>query len=119
MAKLEANFTIGHSANCLVVTPQGALSTGQIELIRESVLIQLQRGSIAAVVVNLAGVPIIDSVEFEGLTRTLAMIRLMGAKSMLAGIHFGIASALAQMDDDMENLTVVRNVDDALKMVSG
>ena len=69
MAKLEANFTIGHSANCLVVTPQGALSTDQIELIRESVLNQLQRGSIAAVVVNLAGVPIIDSVEFEGLSK--------------------------------------------------
>jgi anti-anti-sigma regulatory factor len=118
MSDLEANFTVSSTANCLVITPQGALSTVQIELIREDVLTRLQNGSFLAVVINLAGVPIIDSVEFSGLTKTLAMISLMGAKPLLANIHFGIASALAQMDEGIDNLTVARNVDDALEMAN-
>lgn len=118
MDENEASFTINQTSGCLVITPQGTLSTTQIELIRASTLEKLHLGSIKGVVVNLAGVPLIDSVEFEALRKTLLMIELMGAKPMLSGIHFAIASALAQMDSGLDQISVTRGVDDALTLLT-
>lgn len=118
MPSVELNFTARVTSGCLVITPQGSLSLARIELMAQDALSKLQQGDVNAVIVDLAGVPIIDGVEYHALHKILTMGALMGAKRMMVGIHPGIASSLVEMDIDMTGVVYAHTVDDALKMMS-
>lgn len=88
------------------------------ESIRQDALSRLQQGGVKALVVDFSGVPMIDSVEFNELYKTLKMAAFMGAKPLIAGVHFGIASALVEMNLKLSDITHTHTVDDALRMLN-
>ncbi len=118
MSNDEQHFTVRLSSNCLVITLQGSLSIQHIDVVRQATLDKLHHGSVKAVIIDLAGVPIIDGVEFNALCKILTMGSLMGAEQMMVGIHAGIASALVEMDLDFSQVTHAHTVDDALAMIN-
>lgn len=115
---MSANFTMRHTAGCLVVTPLGAMCLELNQAIRHDALARLQKGGIKALIIDFSGVSLIDSAEFNALYKTMKMAKLMGAKPLITGVHFGVASALAQMDIKLADITHTHTVDDALRILS-
>lgn len=112
----EINFTIRISSHCLVITPQGSLSLAGIDAMCQSALDQLAQETVQGMILDLAGVPIIDGAEFQALLKLLSMGTLMGAKQMMVGIHAGIASALVETQIDFSGISFAHTLDDALNL---
>lgn len=118
MEQSQANFTINSAANGLVVSPQGSLSDAEMNLMQQQVLERLHQSSYRFVIFSLAGVQLIDATEFIALKKLLSMCQLMGAKPILTDIHFGIASALVQLDVSFDGLTTYRTISEAINQLS-
>ena len=114
MEEIEGNFTIGNASGGLIVTPQGPLSLQQLHVLQQQILSKLHQQGFRFVVINLAGVPIIDQTEFNALKKLLDMCQLMGAKPILTDIHFGIASAVVQYNLSFDNICTFRTVEEAI-----
>lgn len=115
---MSGNFTLRQTAGCLIITPQGAMCLELNTALREEALAELQKGGIKALIVDFSGVSLIDSVEFTELYKTLKMAKLMGAQPMITGVHFGIASALAEMEFSLSEIAHTHTIDDALRQMS-
>jgi len=114
MDEIEGNFTIGNASGGLVVTPQGPLSLQQLQVMQQQILPKLQQQGFRFVIINLAGVPIIDDSEFNALKKLLDICQLMGAKPILTDIHFGIASAVVQFNLSIDDICTFRSVEEAI-----
>jgi len=69
------------------------------------------------VVVDLNGVEILDSEEFVALTRTLAMVRLLGAETVLAGMRPGVVACLVELGIDTDDTLAALDVDAAIDLL--
>jgi len=97
----------------------------QIEL-TEAVLVQFRRDLLdfvrshgaTGVVVDLRGVEILDSEEFEALRRTLAMVRMLGAETVVAGLRPGVVACLVELGVDTRLLRAAIDVDAAIDLLA-
>jgi hypothetical protein len=58
-----------------------------------------------------------DYEDFEALRRTMAMARLMGAPSVLAGLQAGVVSSLVELGAETEDIVAVMDLDDAFRIM--
>jgi rsbT antagonist protein RsbS len=118
MRSSVTGFTARRSGNSLVVSLQDNLSISAIENMRDNVLSRLQHESANALILDVTAVTIIDSQEFAGVTKTMKMAALMGARPIVAGVNYAVASALVEMDNKLDNVAYVYTVDQALAMIA-
>lgn len=70
------------------------------------------------VVLDIAGVPTIDTSVARALMRTIQSIRLLGCEVVLSGLSADIAITLTHLGIDLGDITTVRTPQDALLRVS-
>jgi rsbT antagonist protein RsbS len=68
-------------------------------------------------VLDVSGVEVMDSTDFEMLRMTMSMASVMGAEPIIVGLKPGIVSALVDMDVDTGDVRAALNLDDALRML--
>ena len=91
------------------------------DLLREfqqELLERIGTAHVRGVVLDVSGVNVMDSYDFEMLRDTMTMASIMGVTPIIVGIKPGIVSALIDMDVDISHVRAALNVDDALKMLS-
>lgn len=97
----------------------------QIDL-TERVLVQFRRDLLEfvrahganGVVLDLHGVAVLDGEEFEALRRTLAMVRLLGAETVVAGLRPGVVAALVSLGVDTSAIHAAIDVDGAIDLLA-
>lgn len=100
--------------DCLVVTVSRDLGADTLDEVRRVTLDGVQRDGAGAVILELSGVPYMDSHEFEELRRIMHMAGLLGARSMLVGLRAGIIMHLMDCDVDVRGLPAMLGLDEAL-----
>lgn len=107
----------------LVVPVVGVVDTHRARELTESLLHAVRRYRARAVVVDITGVPIVDSKVANHLVQTVEAVRLMGAHVVLSGISPDIARTLVAIGADMRSVITVGEFDLAVeladKMVQG
>ncbi len=104
---------------CLVASIQIDLTEQVLSLFRQELLGRIASTHVHGVVLDVSGVEIMDSTDFEMLKTTMTMASVMGAQPVIVGLKPGVVSALVDMDVDIRDVRAALNLDDALQLLRG
>jgi rsbT antagonist protein RsbS len=102
---------------CLVASIQIDLSDEVLHLFQQDLLIALRDRRARAVILDLSGVRILDSSDFESILRTLRMARLMGAVPVIAGLRAGIAASLVELGASAADIATCITLEQAFELM--
>jgi anti-anti-sigma factor len=88
----------------LVMPLIGALDSSRIVQIRETLLQAIERSNTRVAILDVTGVPVIDSQMAGALIATSQAVRLLGAVAVLTGIRPEIAQSLVALGVDLTTL---------------
>lgn len=101
------------SRHCVVASIQVDLSEAVLRRFRNELLELIQSSGATGVILDVSGIEVMDHGDFEALQRTMAMARLMGAPSVLAGLQAGVVSSLVELEADTDDIEAALDLDDA------
>jgi anti-anti-sigma regulatory factor len=90
--------------NTLVMPLIGAIDTGRLADIQERALQAIERSSAKHLLLDITGVPVVDSHVAQGLLGIARMTRLLGAEAMLIGIRPEVAQTIVGLGLDLTAL---------------
>jgi anti-anti-sigma regulatory factor len=102
------------SDNALVVPLVGSIDSGRAEQLLGSVLAQLEASGARTVVLDVTGVPIVDTQVAAALLRVAGATRLMGAEAILVGIRPEVAQTLVHLGVEIGSLRTAATLRDGL-----
>ncbi len=82
------------SAKALVMPLVGALDTARLQLVQEQALRAIERSAARQLVVDITGVPVVDSQVAQGLLAVVEAARLLGAEALLVGVRPEVAQTM-------------------------
>jgi len=104
-----------HLQGVLVVPiPAGIHDQPAIELQRV-ILERIKRTGVKGVVIDVAGVSIIESSVARTISRTAKMAALLGARTILTGLRPGVVAALIDRDIDFSGLLTAATLDAGIR----
>jgi rsbT co-antagonist protein RsbR len=105
------------SADVLVMPLVGALDTARLQQVQERGLQALERTSARTLVLDITGVPIVDSQVAQGFLMTVRSARLLGAEVMLVGIRPEVAQALVGLGIELGEVHTFSDLQSALQRI--
>jgi rsbT antagonist protein RsbS len=100
---------------CLVVTVGSDLSEGVLEQVRATALDGIQRDAAQSVILELTGVPFLDTRDFLELRKIIRMGALLGARTVVVGLKPGIIMHLMAADAEVSDVEACLGLDEALQ----
>jgi len=89
------------STTALVVPLVGVLDAERLQTVQEQVLSRLERSAARHLILDVTGIPIVDSPVAQGLIEIAQAARLLGARATLVGIRPEIAQTLVGLGIDL------------------
>jgi rsbT antagonist protein RsbS len=108
---------IQSSHGCLVASIQVDLDDAILARFQRELLERLHRDGNQGVILDLSGVELLDVEDFEALRRCIAMVSMMGGRSVLVGLQPGVVSALVDLDVDTEGIEATLDLEEAFQML--
>jgi rsbT co-antagonist protein RsbR len=106
------------STHTLVMPLVGELDGARLHLIREQALQALEHSSARYLVLDITGVPIVDSQVAQGLLAVVQAARLLGAAVMLVGIRPEVAQAIVGLGIDLQGVYTSSDLQTALDRIT-
>ncbi|MEW6290718.1 MAG: STAS domain-containing protein [Thermodesulfobacteriota bacterium] len=97
----------------------GTLDSHRAKIAMERVLEAIEQHRASFVIIDITGVPMVDSEVASHILQTANATRLMGSEAILTGVGPHIAQVIAQGGVGLENLTVRGRMTDALHFAIG
>ncbi len=113
----QGKIPIIRMMRCLLVSIQMALHDELLEQLLDDLGAAIEEERPRGVVIELANVGIIDSFTTRILNQIGTMARLMGARTIVAGIQPAVAVTMVEMGIELEGIETVLGVDDALELL--
>ncbi|HEY1399815.1 STAS domain-containing protein, partial [Roseateles sp.] len=98
----------------LAVPMIGTLDSGRTQLVMEALLQRIVETGSALAIIDITGVPTVDTLVAQHLLKTVTAIRLMGADAIISGIRPQIAQTIVHLGIDLEGITTKATLADAL-----
>ncbi|MFL5804261.1 MAG: HAMP domain-containing protein [Roseiflexaceae bacterium] len=92
----------------------GALDSVRLQQIQARALHAMERSSARYLVLDITGVPVIDSQVAQGLLAVVQATRLLGARVLLVGIRPEVAQAVVGLGLELSGLATYRDLQSAL-----
>jgi rsbT co-antagonist protein RsbR len=99
----------------LLVPLVGILDTQRARLMTEQLLRAVRTNRAKVVVIDITGVPAVDSKVANHLFQTAAAARLMGAQAVITGLSADVAQALVALGIDVNRLSTVGDLQGGLE----
>jgi len=94
----------------------GLVDTQRSVEVTERLLARISATGARAVIVDLTGVDVVDTMTANHLLQMIRAAGLLGAYCVLSGISPQIAQTLVQLEVDLSEMTTVRNLKEALRV---
>ena len=92
----------------------GTLDSARTQVVMENLLQRIvETGSLIAIL-DITGVPTVDTLVAQHLLKTVTAIRLMGADCIISGIRPQIAQTIVHLGVELQGITTKANLADAL-----
>ncbi|MEU7577200.1 STAS domain-containing protein [Streptomyces sp. NPDC041068] len=98
----------------LAVPLIGTLDTTRTQVVMESLLEAIERDEAQVAIIDITGVPTVDTAVAHHLMQTVNAVRLMGADCVISGIRPPIAQIIAQLGIDLSAILTRATLADAL-----
>jgi rsbT antagonist protein RsbS len=105
------------SRQCVVASIQVDLSEEVLDQFRTDLLELIGSSGASGVILDISGVEVMDFQDFDALRRTIAMAKLMGARTVLSGLKAGVVSSLVELEADTEDIVAALDLDDAFRVM--
>jgi rsbT co-antagonist protein RsbR len=92
----------------------GTLDSGRTQVVMESLLEEIVRTDSTIAILDITGVPTVDTLVAQHLLKTVAAARLMGADCIISGIRPQIAQTVVHLGLDLSDVTTKSSLADAL-----
>ena len=100
----------------LVLPMIGTLDSARTQIVMESLLQRIVETGSAIAIIDITGVPTVDTVVAQHLLKTVTAIRLMGADCIISGIRPQIAQTIVHLGIDLHGVLTKANLADALSV---
>ena len=94
----------------------GTLDSARTQIVMESLLQRIVETGSAIAIIDITGVPTVDTVVAQHLLKTVTAIRLMGADCIISGIRPQIAQTIVHLGIDLHGVLTKANLADALSV---
>ncbi|MGW2993813.1 STAS domain-containing protein [Streptomyces sp. NPDC001193] len=98
----------------LAVPLIGTLDTARTQVVMENLLQAIADHEAQVAIIDITGVPTVDTAVAQHLMQTVSAVRLMGADCVISGIRPTIAQTIAQLGIDLSNILTRATLADAL-----
>lgn len=97
----------------------GAIDSHRAHQIMESVLTSIVEAQARCIIIDIAGVPVVDTRVADHLLKTTAAVRLLGADTILTGITAQVARTMVQLGVDASSMHTVSRLSDGIELALG
>jgi rsbT co-antagonist protein RsbR len=94
----------------------GTLDSGRTQVATESLLQAIVETESEYAILDITGVPTVDTLVSQHLLKTVAAVRLMGADCIISGIRPQIAQTIVQLGVDLSQVTTRGTLADAFAL---
>jgi rsbT co-antagonist protein RsbR len=94
----------------------GTLDSERTQIVMESLLQQVVETGAAIAIIDITGVPTVDTLVAQHLLKTIAAARLMGADCIISGIRPQIAATIVHLGVDLGNVITKATLADAFRL---
>jgi len=99
--------------NVLALPLIGTLDSGRTQVVMESLLEKIVDTGASIAIIDITGVPTVDTLVAQHLMKTVAAARLMGADCIISGIRPQIAQTIVHLGVDLSQVTTKASLADA------
>ena len=100
----------------LAVPMIGTLDSSRTQLVMEALLTRIVETGSELAIIDITGVPTVDTLVAQHLLKTVTAIRLMGADCIISGIRPQIAQTIVHLGIDLQGITTKATLADALRL---
>lgn len=100
----------------LAVPMIGTLDSARTQLVMETLLQRIVETGSEIAIVDITGVPTVDTLVAQHLLKTVTAIRLMGADCIISGVRPQIAQTIVHLGIDLQGITTKASLADALAL---
>jgi rsbT co-antagonist protein RsbR len=94
----------------------GTLDSARTQVVMESLLQAIVRTGAAIAIIDITGVPTVDTLVAQHLLKTVAAARLMGADCIISGIRPQIAQTIVHLGVDLSEVSTKATLADAFTL---
>jgi rsbT co-antagonist protein RsbR len=94
----------------------GTLDSARTQVVMESLLQRIVETESQIAIIDITGVPTVDTLVAQHLLKTVTAIRLMGADCIISGVRPQIAQTIVHLGVDLQGVTTKANLADALAL---
>ena len=92
----------------------GTLDSARTQVVMESLLTEIVESSSSVAILDISGVPTVDSLVAQHLLKTVSATRLMGAECIISGIRPEIAQTIVHLGIDLSDIVTKASLASAL-----
>ena len=92
----------------------GTLDSARTQIVMEALLERIVETGAETAIIDITGVPTVDTLVAQHLLKTVSAIRLMGADCIISGIRPQIAQTIVHLGLDLHGVTTKATLADAL-----
>ncbi|WP_286372449.1 STAS domain-containing protein [Variovorax saccharolyticus] len=100
----------------LAVPMIGVLDSNRTQIVMETLLQAIVDSGSGLAIIDITGVPTVDTLVAQHLLKTVTAIRLMGADCIISGIRPQIAQTIVHLGIDLQGITTKATLADALSV---
>jgi len=100
----------------LAVPMIGTLDSSRTQVVMETLLERIVATGSRLAIIDITGVPTVDTLVAQHLLKTVAAIRLMGAECIISGIRPQIAQTIVHLGIDLQGIATKASLADALAL---
>ena len=94
----------------------GTLDSARTQVVMESLLQRVVETGAQVVILDITGVPTVDTLVAQHLLKTVTALRLMGVDCIVSGVRPQIAQTIVHLGVDLQGVTTKANLADALAL---
>lgn len=102
--------------NILALPLIGTLDSERTQVVMENLLQQIVETGSGIAIIDITGVPLVDTLVAQHLLKTVAAARLMGADCIISGIRPQIAQTIVHLGVDLQNVITKATLADAFRI---
>jgi rsbT co-antagonist protein RsbR len=93
----------------------GTLDSARTQVVMENLLQEIVNSGSSIAILDISGVPAVDSLVAQHLIKTVSATRLMGAECIISGIRPEIAQTIVHLGIDLTGITTKSSLESALR----
>jgi rsbT co-antagonist protein RsbR len=94
----------------------GTIDTGRAQQIMETILLRVSEEQARVVIIDISGVPVVDTKVAEHMILTTNAVRLLGAETVIAGISPVVAKTIVQLGISLPALATRGRLQEAIQL---